>query len=113
INSSATRASQFLPVPPLSLLPTIHNSKAHPCPGKRRRRVYRFPGAEAMAAAGKFNRSNPAVKRILQEVKEMQSNPSPDFMALPLEVSIPISSPAFTLSFIRSRLFRSESIRWR
>ncbi|KAI4966961.1 hypothetical protein ZWY2020_034649 [Hordeum vulgare] len=40
-----------------------------------------------MAAAGKFNRSNPAVKRILQEVKEMQSNPSPDFMALPLEPS--------------------------
>ncbi|XBH85344.1 ubiquitin-conjugating enzyme E2 32-like [Triticum dicoccoides] len=41
-----------------------------------------------MAAAGKFNRSNPAVKRILQEVKEMQSNPSPDFMALPLEEDI-------------------------
>jgi ubiquitin-conjugating enzyme E2 J1 len=46
-----------------------------------------------MAATGKFNRSNPAVKRILQEVKEMQSNPSPDFMALPLEVPIPIPSP--------------------
>lgn len=39
-----------------------------------------------MAATAKYNRSNPAVKRILQEVKEMQSNPSPDFMALPLEV---------------------------
>ncbi|KAM0914116.1 hypothetical protein ACQ4PT_011676 [Festuca glaucescens] len=41
-----------------------------------------------MAATGKFNRTNPAVKRILQEVKEMQSNPSPDFMALPLEEDI-------------------------
>ncbi|CAM0872892.1 unnamed protein product [Alopecurus aequalis] len=41
-----------------------------------------------MAATGKFNRSNPAVKRILQEVKEMQSNPSPDFVALPLEEDI-------------------------
>ncbi|KAG8063662.1 hypothetical protein GUJ93_ZPchr0003g18306 [Zizania palustris] len=41
-----------------------------------------------MAATMKYNRSNPAVKRILQEVKEMQSNPSPDFMALPLEEDI-------------------------
>jgi len=41
-----------------------------------------------MAATAKYNRSNPAVKRILQEVKEMQSNPSPDFMALPLEEDI-------------------------
>ncbi|CAL4914069.1 unnamed protein product [Urochloa decumbens] len=41
-----------------------------------------------MAAMAKYNRSNPAVKRILQEVKEMQSNPSPDFMALPLEEDI-------------------------
>ncbi|XP_062211020.1 ubiquitin-conjugating enzyme E2 32-like [Phragmites australis] len=41
-----------------------------------------------MAASAKYNRSNPAVKRILQEVKEMQSNPSPDFMALPLEEDI-------------------------
>lgn len=31
---------------------------------------------------------NPAVKRILQEVKEMQSNPSDDFMSLPLEENI-------------------------
>ncbi|XP_028055834.1 uncharacterized protein LOC114260000 [Camellia sinensis] len=30
---------------------------------------------------------NPAVKRILQEVKKMQSNPSDDFMSLPLEKS--------------------------
>ncbi|XP_010548995.1 PREDICTED: ubiquitin-conjugating enzyme E2 32 [Tarenaya hassleriana] len=36
----------------------------------------------------KFNRKNPAVKRILQEVKEMQSNPSDDFMSLPLEDNI-------------------------
>jgi hypothetical protein len=39
-----------------------------------------------MADTAKYNRSNPAVKRILQEDKEMQSNPPPDFLALPLEV---------------------------
>ena len=37
-------------------------------------------------AEDKYNMKNPAVKRILQEVKEMQSNPSDDFMSLPLEV---------------------------
>lgn len=37
-------------------------------------------------AEDKYNLKNPAVKRILQEVKEMQSNPSDDFMSLPLEV---------------------------
>ncbi|RWW29827.1 hypothetical protein GW17_00005630 [Ensete ventricosum] len=31
-------------------------------------------------AEERYNRRNPAVKRILQEVKEMQSNPSDDFM---------------------------------
>ncbi|XP_020103306.1 ubiquitin-conjugating enzyme E2 32 [Ananas comosus] len=36
----------------------------------------------------KYNKKNTAVKRILQEVKEMQSNPSDDFMALPLEENI-------------------------
>lgn len=36
----------------------------------------------------KFNTKNPAVKRILQEVKEMQSNPSDDFTSLPLEENI-------------------------
>ncbi|KAF2312746.1 hypothetical protein GH714_039827 [Hevea brasiliensis] len=36
-------------------------------------------------AEDKYNLKNPAVKRILQEVKEMQSNPSDDFMSLPLE----------------------------
>ncbi|KAH7666614.1 ubiquitin-conjugating enzyme E2 J1 protein [Dioscorea alata] len=36
----------------------------------------------------RYNRKNPAVKRILQEVKEMQSNPSDDFMSLPLEENI-------------------------
>lgn len=36
----------------------------------------------------RYNRKNPAVKRILQEVKEMQANPSDDFMSLPLEVLI-------------------------
>ncbi|KAI3968740.1 hypothetical protein MKX01_028890 [Papaver californicum] len=39
-------------------------------------------------AEEKFNRKNPAVKRILQEVKEMQSNPSDDFMSLPLEENL-------------------------
>jgi ubiquitin-protein ligase len=58
-----------------------------------------------MAATAKYNRSNPAVKRILQEVKEMQSNPSPEFMALPLEV--PISTTSLTLS---SGLSRSDLI---
>ncbi|CAL9776115.1 unnamed protein product [Musa acuminata subsp. burmannicoides] len=39
-------------------------------------------------AEERYNRRNPAVKRILQEVKEMQSNPSDDFMSLPLEENI-------------------------
>ncbi|XP_047334792.1 ubiquitin-conjugating enzyme E2 32-like [Impatiens glandulifera] len=39
-------------------------------------------------AEDKYNMKNPAVKRILQEVKEMQSNPSDDFMSLPLEENI-------------------------
>ncbi|CAI9762598.1 unnamed protein product [Fraxinus pennsylvanica] len=39
-------------------------------------------------AEDKYNRKNPAVKRILQEVREMQSNPSDDFMSLPLEENI-------------------------
>ncbi|XP_044500651.1 ubiquitin-conjugating enzyme E2 32-like [Mangifera indica] len=39
-------------------------------------------------ADDKYNLKNPAVKRILQEVKEMQSNPSDDFMSLPLEENI-------------------------
>eukprot|EP00262_Sarcandra_glabra_P009010 TRINITY_DN22989_c0_g1_i1.p1 TRINITY_DN22989_c0_g1~~TRINITY_DN22989_c0_g1_i1.p1 ORF type:complete len:330 (+),score=64.02 TRINITY_DN22989_c0_g1_i1:69-992(+) len=38
--------------------------------------------------AEKYNMKNPAVKRILQEVKEMQANPSDDFMSLPLEENI-------------------------
>ncbi|KAJ1380593.1 Ubiquitin-conjugating enzyme E2 [Sesbania bispinosa] len=38
--------------------------------------------------ADKYNLKNPAVKRILQEVKEMQSNPSDDFMSLPFEENI-------------------------
>lgn len=37
-------------------------------------------------AEDRYNRRNPAVKRILQEVKEMQANPSDDFQSLPLEV---------------------------
>ncbi|XP_073053302.1 ubiquitin-conjugating enzyme E2 32-like [Primulina eburnea] len=39
-------------------------------------------------AEERYNRKNPAVKRILQELKEMQSNPSDDFMSLPLEENI-------------------------
>ncbi|KAL5983539.1 Ubiquitin-conjugating enzyme E2 32 [Asimina triloba] len=47
-------------------------------------------GASALsyAMAEKYNLKNPAVKRILQEVKEMQSNPSEDFMSLPFEENI-------------------------
>ncbi|KAK3015630.1 hypothetical protein RJ639_005504 [Escallonia herrerae] len=41
-----------------------------------------------MAEGDRYNLKNPAVKRILQEVKEMQSNPSDDFMSLPLEENI-------------------------
>ncbi|XP_076956542.1 ubiquitin-conjugating enzyme E2 32-like [Bidens hawaiensis] len=36
----------------------------------------------------KYNMKNPSVKWILQELKEMQSNPSHDFMSLPLEENI-------------------------
>ena len=99
---------QFLPV--LSLLSAIPNSKVNiPAPvSGGGGDATGSPAAEAMAATGKFNRSNPAVKRILQEVKEMQSNPSPDFVALPLEVLIPIPS-TFTPSFIQSDICRSES----
>lgn len=42
-------------------------------------------GSDLMAE-DKYNLKNPAVKRILQEFKEMQSNPSDDFMSIPLEV---------------------------
>ncbi|XP_047179035.1 ubiquitin-conjugating enzyme E2 32 [Vigna umbellata] len=38
--------------------------------------------------ADKHNLKNPAVKRILQELKEMQSNPSDDYLSLPLEENI-------------------------
>ncbi|CAJ1940860.1 unnamed protein product [Sphenostylis stenocarpa] len=38
--------------------------------------------------ADKLNLKNPAVKRILQEVKEMQSNLSEDYISLPLEENI-------------------------
>ncbi|XP_024025617.1 ubiquitin-conjugating enzyme E2 32 isoform X1 [Morus notabilis] len=39
-------------------------------------------------AEDKYNLKNLAVKRILQEIKEMQSNSSDDFMSLPLEFCI-------------------------
>ena len=53
-------------------------------------------------AEDKYNMKNPAVKRILQEVKEMQSNPSDDFMSLPLEVRFgnPNSVSKFFGSFL-------------
>ncbi|KAK7387991.1 hypothetical protein VNO78_22790 [Psophocarpus tetragonolobus] len=38
--------------------------------------------------AEKHNLKNPAVKRILQELKEMQSNPSDHYISLPLEENI-------------------------
>ncbi|RDX74761.1 Ubiquitin-conjugating enzyme E2 32, partial [Mucuna pruriens] len=46
------------------------------------------PTQPAVVMADKYNLKNPAVKRILQEVKEMHSNPSDDFMSLPLEENI-------------------------
>ncbi|CAH8366639.1 unnamed protein product [Eruca vesicaria subsp. sativa] len=57
----------------------------------------------------KYNRKNPAVKRILQEVKEMQANPSDDFMSLPLEENIfewqfAIRGPADTEFEVRTAL---------
>ncbi|KAL4202895.1 hypothetical protein AMTRI_Chr02g265800 [Amborella trichopoda] len=39
-------------------------------------------------AEDRYNLKNPSVKRILQEVKEMQENPSGDYMSLPLEENI-------------------------
>ncbi|KAL2341333.1 hypothetical protein Fmac_009273 [Flemingia macrophylla] len=42
----------------------------------------------SIAMAEKHNLKNPAVKRILQEVKEMQMNPSDDYISLPLEENI-------------------------
>ncbi|KAJ6324668.1 hypothetical protein OIU76_011877 [Salix suchowensis] len=39
-------------------------------------------------AEEKYNLKNPSVKRILQEFREAQSNPSEDFMSLPLEENI-------------------------
>ncbi|KAG6553783.1 hypothetical protein Mapa_004700 [Marchantia paleacea] len=39
-------------------------------------------------AEEKYNMRNPAVKRILQEVREMQNNASEDFMSLPLQDNI-------------------------
>jgi hypothetical protein len=61
-----------------------------------------LPEEAVMAATIQYNRSNPAVKRILQEVKEMQSNPSPDFMSLPLEVPISTRSLILITEFARS-----------
>ncbi|KAL0644139.1 hypothetical protein Bca4012_042429 [Brassica carinata] len=52
------------------------------------RRRIAFPERTA-ATRWRYNRKNPAAKRIRQEVKEMQANPSDDFMSLPLEVTSP------------------------
>ncbi|XP_031389473.1 ubiquitin-conjugating enzyme E2 32-like isoform X1 [Punica granatum] len=46
-----------------------------------------------MATMDKYNLKNPAMKRILQEIKEMQSSPSDDFMSLPLEWQFGIAGP--------------------
>lgn len=51
-------------------------------------------------AEEKYNLKNPAVKRILQEVKEMQANPSDDFMSLPLEVKSVCGSISLGFSLI-------------
>ena len=40
-----------------------------------------------MAEGKQYNLKNPAVKRILQEVKEMQREASTEYTSLPLEVS--------------------------
>ena len=42
--------------------------------------------ARTAATRWRYNRKKPTAKRIRQEVKEMQANPSDDFMSLPLEV---------------------------
>ncbi|CAF1707964.1 hypothetical protein HID58_055291 [Brassica napus] len=52
------------------------------------RRRIAFP-ARTAAIRWRYNRKNPAAKRIRQEVKEMQANPSDNFMSLPLEVTRP------------------------
>lgn len=56
-------------------------------------------------AEDKYNMKNPGVKRILQEVKEMQSNPSDDFMSLPLEVGPSILSIISTTPLFLYLLF--------
>ncbi|EPS72508.1 hypothetical protein M569_02250 [Genlisea aurea] len=43
---------------------------------------------EEVLMMDKFNRRNPSVLRIMQEIKEMQTNSSDDFMCLPLEDDI-------------------------
>ncbi|CAF1723027.1 unnamed protein product [Brassica oleracea var. botrytis] len=45
--------------------------------------------ARTAATRWRYNRKKPTAKRIRQEVKEMQANPSDDFMSLPLEVTSP------------------------
>ena len=45
-----------------------------------------------MAEGKQLNMRNPAVKRILQEVKEMQRETSKEFMSMPLEVGPKLST---------------------
>lgn len=52
-------------------------------------------------AEEKYNMKNSAVKRILQEVKEMQSSPSPEYMSLPLEVLMIL--PSYYTFFLGSQ----------
>ncbi|KAL5723005.1 E2 ubiquitin-conjugating enzyme [Ranunculus cassubicifolius] len=61
-------------------------------------------------AEERYNLKNPAVKRILQEVKEMQANPSDDFMSLPLEGRsfLGVESGQSTSKRDEKRCFNSE-----
>ncbi|KAG9094101.1 hypothetical protein FS749_013120 [Ceratobasidium sp. UAMH 11750] len=46
-----------------------------------------------MATRSSHNKNNSAVKRILQEAKELQNDPSHEYSAGPLEVSRTIAIP--------------------
>lgn len=43
------------------------------------------PAASSSSTSSSFNKKNTGIKRILSELKELQSSPSPDFTAAPLE----------------------------
>lgn len=56
-------------------------------------------------AEDKYNMKNPAVKRILQEVKEMQNNRIADYMSLPLEVCL---NPFLSAAALGTSCFRLQ-----